>query len=105
MRFGTASRDIQQSDWSGSVGLRYRGLIEGRGDDIAGIAMTTSHASAKYRLLNASAPSESVVEMTYRMQLQPWVAIQPMLQHIIHPNMDNALGNAWVAGARLELAL
>lgn len=103
-RFGTANKDVYQADWSGSLGLRYQGLFDGRDDDVAGVAVTTSHASSKYRQLNASDSSETVVEVSYRAQFQPWLAVQPMVQRVINPNMDMTLENAWVAGMRLEVA-
>ncbi|HLO64637.1 MAG TPA: carbohydrate porin [Azonexus sp.] len=104
VRFGFVNKNVYQTDWSGSLGLNYQGLFDGRDDDAAGIAVTNSHASAKYRLLNASESSETIVEMTYRMQLQPWLALQPSLQYIANPNMDPALKDAWVVGARIEAA-
>ncbi|MFZ2302113.1 MAG: carbohydrate porin [Gallionella sp.] len=104
VRFGTANKDVYQADRSGSLGLIYQGLFDGRDDDTAGIAVTTSHASSKYRQLNASDSSETVVELTYRAQLKPWLAVQPMVQRIINPNMVTTLRDEWVAGMRLEVA-
>lgn len=116
-RFGTASKDIDRGlvdnaptvDWSGSLGLTYQGLFDGRDDDSACIALTTSHASSKYRnaqlaLGNVFDASETVVEITYRAQLQPWLVVQPVVQRIFNPNMDATLQDAWVAGMRLEVA-
>lgn len=117
VRLGTASKDIDRGlvdnaptvDWSGSLGLTYQGLFDGRDDDTAGIAVTTSHASSKYRdaqlaLGNVFDSSETVVEITYRAQLRPWMSLQPMVQRIFNPNMDATLRDAWVAGMRLEVA-
>lgn len=104
VRFGTASRDIHQADWTGSLGLRYHGLYPGRDNDIAGIAVTENHTSSKYRLLNNADSSQTNVEVTYRAQIKPWLALQPTLQYIINPNMDPTLQDAWVVGARLEVA-
>lgn len=104
-RFGMVNKDVYQSDWSASIGLNYQGLFAGRDDDAAGIAVTTSHASDKYRLLNGASASETVFELTYRAQLQPWLAVQPSVQYIGNPNMDPAVKDAWLVGARLELAL
>ena len=117
IRFGTASKDIDRGladnaptvDWSGSLGLIYQGLFDGRDDDTAGIAVTTSHASSKYRdaqlaLGNVFDSSETEIEITYRAQLQPWLSVQPMVQRIFNPNMDAALRDAWVVGMRLEVA-
>jgi porin len=103
VRFGTASRDIHQSDWTGSLGLRYHGLFSGRDDDIVGIAVTYNHASDKYRLLNNADSSQTTVEATYRAQLNPWFALLPTLQYFHNPNMDPALNNAWVVGTRAEI--
>lgn len=108
VRFGVVNKNVYQADWSGSLGLNYHGLFDGRDDDAAGIAVTTSHASSKYRdsqflLGSATDSSESVVELTYRAQLQPWLALQPTIQYIRNPNMDAILENAWVMGARVEI--
>ena len=105
VRFGFANKEIHQSDWAGSLGLRYHGLIANREDDIAGIAATVSHASDKYRLLNNAESSQTGVEATYRAQINPRLALQPTLQYVSNPNMDAALGDAWIVGARLEAAL
>lgn len=104
VRLGFVNRDVHQADWSGSIGLNYQGLIDGRDGDAAGIAVTTSHASSKYRLLNAAESSETIVELTYRAQVSGWLAVQPSVQYISNPNMDPALKDAWVAGARLEVS-
>lgn len=104
IRFGTASRDVHQADWVGSLGLRYHGLFPGRDDDIAGIAITVNHASDKYRRLNNADSSQTSVEATYRAQINPWLALLPTLQYFHNPNMDPALKNAWVIGARVEVS-
>lgn len=105
VRFGTASKDIHQADWTGSLGLRYHGLFSGRDDDIAGIAVTVNHTSEKYRLLNNADSSQTSAEATYRAQLNPWFALLPTLQYFRNPNMDPALKNAWIIGARAEVNL
>lgn len=105
VRFGTASEDIHQADWTGSLGLRYHGLIANRDEDIAGIAVTVSHASEKYQLLYNAESAQTAMEATYRAQVTPWFAVQPTLQYIANPNMDRNLGNLWVIGARFEVAI
>lgn len=104
IRFGTASKDVHQADWTGSLGLRYHGLFNGRDDDIAGIAVTHNHTSSKYQALNNSDSSETDVEATYRAQIKPWFALQPTVQYILHPNMDPTLKNAWIIGTRVEIS-
>jgi porin len=105
VRFGMVNINIYQSDWTGSIGLRYHGMIANRDDDIAGMAVTVSHASDKYRLLHNAESRQTDVEMTYRVKLNPWLALQPTFQYVSNPNMDSAFGNAWVVGARLEVVL
>ena len=83
--------------------MHYQGLFDGRDDDTAGITVTTSHASGKFRRINASDSFETVIEVTYRMRMQPWLAVQPVVQRIFNPNMDAVLRDAWVAGMRLEI--
>ena len=103
VRLGFAPEKTQQVDWSGSVGLRYHGLFGGRDDDIAGVALTTNHASNLYRNLNTSDRYETQLELTYRAQIKPWLALQPDVQYIVNPNMDLNLKDAWVFGVRTEL--
>ena len=97
-RLGFANKQAYQVEWTGSLGLNYQ--IDG--NDTAGIALASSHASEKYRLLNGAKSSETILEITYRRQLRPWLAVQPMLQRIYNPNMDARLPDALLAGVRLE---
>ncbi|MEQ1603141.1 MAG: carbohydrate porin [Methylophilaceae bacterium] len=103
LRFGVASDSVNQADWSGSLGLRYRGLIAGRDDDIAGLAVTVNHAGNTYRQANASESHEANFEATYRAQITPYFAVQPSVQLITNPNMDASMKNAWVIGSRFEV--
>jgi porin len=103
MRFGTASESVNQVDWTASFGLRYQGLIPGRNDDISGIAVTVNHEGDRFRRANGGDSAETDWEMTYRMQIRPWMALQPNLQYIINPGMDKALENVWVVGLRTEV--
>jgi len=105
VRFGAASENVQQADWSGSLGLNCRGLIPGRDEDIAGLALTVNHAGDKYRRLNHADSSEANWELTYRAKVNGWLAVQPDVQYIVNPNMDKAIDDAWVVGARVEIEL
>jgi len=105
VRYGVVNKNVYQADWSASVGLHYLGLFNGRDSDEAGIAITTSHASDKYRQSTGSDSYETVIEITYRSQMQPWLAVQPSLQRIINPGMDKTLKDATVGGVRVEMAL
>ncbi|HLP99406.1 MAG TPA: carbohydrate porin [Sideroxyarcus sp.] len=105
VRLGATNGDIQQSDGSFSMGLRYMGLLDGRDEDVVGIAVTGSHAGRKYRALNQSAEFETMAELTYRAQIRKWLGVQPLLQKIFHPNMDRSIPDATLLGVRVEVFL
>lgn len=109
LRYGVASSDSNVMDYSLSFGASYKGLLPGRDDDVFGVAMGQGHAGDKFRrmMLNngvVSASSERHLEVTYRIQARPWLAIQPSVQRIINPGFDPAVANAWVVGVRFEVA-
>ena len=106
-RYGVANGDVNPLDYSYSLGLRYKGLLPGRDQDEFGIGLTRGHAGAKFRQAVATPleTSETALEITYRAKVIRWLAIQPTLQRILNPGHDPALGDAWVAGARFEIAL
>lgn len=104
VRFGTASDSVNKVDWTTSLGLRYHGLISGRGDDIAGVAVTVNHAGDRFRNANGGDSTETDWELTYRAQVKPWLAVQPNVQYIVNPGMDTTLKNAVVLGLRTEIA-
>jgi len=105
-RYGVANGDVNTLDYSYSLGLRYKGLLPGRDQDEFGIGLTRGHAGAKFRQAAATPleTNESALEITYRARVIRWLAIQPTLQRILNPGLAPAMGNAWVAGARFEIA-
>jgi len=105
IRYGVVNKDVYQADWSVSTGLHYLGLIGGRDDDEVGLAVTSSHASDKYQRLAGSDSSETVIELTYRAQILPWMGVQPSIQRIMNPGMDKAVDDATVIGVRVDLAI
>ncbi|MDP1980306.1 carbohydrate porin [Undibacterium sp.] len=104
LRFGTAQKDINQSDWSVNLGLNYVGFFDGRAEDQLALGMTYAHASEKYRKLNHTDNFEAVAEATYKMQVRPWLVVQPVVQCVFNPNMDASLKKAWVLSVRTEIA-
>jgi porin len=105
-RYGVASSDVNVLQRSSSLGLRYRGLVEGRSEDEFGILWGRGDAGAKFQQV-APAPvaaSETVLEITYRARVASWLSIQPVLQRIVHPGLVSGRGAARIAGARFEIA-
>jgi porin len=85
--------------------LHYHGLIAGRDNDIAGIAVTVNHASNAFKTTGNFNSQETDLELTYRVQLKPWLAVQPTLQGIINPGLDPSAKDAWIIGTRVEIEL
>jgi porin len=91
------------------TGLTAAGLLAGRPNDEAGIgvayARNGSHFMASQRGVNAPlTAAETAIELTYLAQLNTWLAVQPDLQYVIHPNTTTAISNAWALQMRFELA-
>jgi len=90
-----APPDRSAMPYYGEVGLTWKGMLEGRDDDVAGIAVaygaTSDRLSGRDRDANAfGTPTavrdhETAVELLYRAQLTPWWTVIPDVQYIIHP--------------------
>jgi len=108
--YAVAERNVNRIDYSLTAGLRYKGLLPGRDDDVLALGIARAHASAKFRQvlsLETGAPTasaETAIELTYRVQLRPWFALQPVIQRIARPGFGAASGTAWIAGLRTEVA-
>jgi porin len=48
--------------------------------------------------------AEKAIEITYLMQLTKWLAVQPDLQYVIHPNTDPTIANALAFQLRFEIS-
>ncbi len=106
VRYGRTDGDVSPLIYSFSAGCIYTGLLPGRDDDVLGLALIRARAAEKFRQANAPLEeSEVAVELTYRARLTPWLAVQPTLQHVIHPGFEPSLRNAWIGTVRLELTL
>jgi len=106
LQYGFAQRSAENIKNYIGAGLHMAGLIPGRADDEAGIAMARADFSSNYRTLNPGfKKAETAIEITYRAQLTEWLAIQPAFQYIISPSGDPLLRNAKVILMRAELSL
>jgi len=89
-------------------GLAAFGMLPGRPVDELGIAAAMARNGAQYVAgqqqagLPANA-AETAIELSYLAQLAPWLAVQPDVQYVIHPNTDTRLRDATVAQLRFEL--
>ncbi len=77
-------------------GLHLHGLIPTRDEDDIGIALARA---------DTHAVAETTLELTYRLVLTPWLAIQPSYQVIQNPGGDATVPTANVGLLRFEVAL
>lgn len=77
-------------------GLHIQAPFSGRNDDELGIALAraSTHASA-----------ETTAEVTYRVAVNPWIAIQPSLQWIRHPGGNATAKTAKVGLLRFQITM
>jgi len=102
-------------------GLRWKGLIAGRSNDIFGLAVAYAHTSNALRRLGAETatitgmpnnirPHETVIEVSYLCQIAPWWSLQPDLQGVFNPGAALASSlhipprkNSLAIGARTKI--
>ena len=104
-------------------GIGYRGLLPGRSNDTAGVAVSYARISSSARgfdrdtivATGAAMPRrrfEALIEATYQVVLGPGVTVQPNLQYIFHPGGNTPdprdlagqrIKNATIVGARATL--
>lgn len=105
MRAGVASSRFNMFDRFLSGGLNFSGWLKGREDDAFGLAIAAAFTAEPYRAATGAAASEVAVEMTYRAQVTPWLAIQPNAHYVRRPSADPGVADAIVLGVRTEWSL
>ena len=110
VRFGAIDGDSTAFKRFHNVGIRVRGLFPGREEDVIGVAYTRGAIGDKFRLSQATAgiettTAESATELTYRVQANKWLAVQPLIQRYRNPGAVSGVPSATVVGARVELVL
>lgn len=108
-RLGLADPRTEEIAAAYSAGLVLRGRLLGFEEEALGLGITSVQTGGPYRRAQAAlgAPvgkHETAVELTYRAQVTPWLAVQPDVQYVINPGADPALKNALVAGLRFEVS-
>lgn len=109
MRIGGAPPEINPIDWYVDAGINFQGLIPGRPDDVAGVAIGRSWFSSDYsrsQVAGGSRPysAETVLEVTWQFQIKSWWTLQPDFQYIFNPSGQEGSADATVLGARVSLA-
>jgi len=91
------------------TGLTAAGVFEGRPADELGFglayARNGSHFVSSQRMQGLPvASAEKTLELTYLIQLNSWLALQPDLQYVITPNTTPTIPNALAFQLRIEMS-
>ncbi|QDX27540.1 carbohydrate porin [Sphingomonas suaedae] len=105
IRAGTASARFNMFDRFASAGLTFTGWLPGREEDAFGVAIAAAFTAEPYRRATGAAGSEVAVELSYRAQLSPWLAVQPNVHYVRRPSADPGVDDALVLGVRTEWSL
>ena len=91
------------------AGLVYAGILSSDGDDRLGFTVARATFGTPSRASSATsdrlAGAESVVEITYRTPMTPWLTLQPDVQYVVHPSAERTRRDALVFGLRFEIGL
>ena len=97
-------------DRTWNVGVRVRGPLASRPDDVLVIGAVYGGLSSGYRLTqaadgNLTAASENVIEVGWRAAITRYFSLQPVAQWIRHPGGGAETERATVLGVRMQLVL
>lgn len=111
VRVGVADSDVHQISRYVGAGIVLSGplLMSAEGAEQLGLAVGNVTNGRDFRRAQAALGStfeshETAIELTYRVQLLPWLAVQPDLQYIVDPGTAPELDNAWLVGLRFQLS-
>jgi porin len=101
-QLGYAPADRNTFDSYYSLGLNYVGLIPGRNEDSTGLAINLARHSSDFLDHNPEFNrAETVLEFSHRIELTPYLALQPDLQYVWNPAGDPAANNALILLTRV----
>lgn len=83
-------------------GLAYQGLLPARDEDIFGVYVAHSDFSSRLRE-SQGLTWETAIEVTYRVQVTPFLTLQPDFQYVVRPGGDRQAEDAAILGLRGEV--
>jgi porin len=91
------------------TGLTAVGVFERRPDDEVGLSLAYARNGSHYMSAQNMQDmpvtnAEKTIELTYLIQLNTWLALQPDLQYVITPNTTRAIPNALAFQLRVEVS-
>ena len=114
IQIGGVPDDRNLVDFYVGGGIHYKGIIPSREYDILGLAVAHAQISEDQRdaedvaeadgsTFHSMDSHETVIELTYKTQIFPWLAIQPGVQTVFNPGADADLDNAVVSILRFQI--
>jgi porin len=110
VRHGVAAGSANEYRSSSQAGVLFAQPLRIGRANVLGLGVSLADSSEALRRARAvegltTRTREAAIELTYRIELAPWLAVQPNLQYIRNPSVDPELDDAFVAGVRLEFSL
>jgi carbohydrate-selective porin OprB len=103
IRAGKTDGDTFQFDLSWRTGLVFSGWLEGRDQDLLGIAYAQERNGEKWRIYSGNpVVFEKYLELPYRYQAMPGLVVQPSAQYLINHSNDLSRNKGWWLGTRFE---
>ncbi len=102
LRVGMADADFYAIETYLGAGVVAHAPLSGRAEDSVGLAIAAALFSDPARAADGLTSHETVIEATYRAQINEHFAIQPDVQYVINPGGSGDLDNAIVVGVRFE---
>jgi porin len=104
--------DPELNPFAGYVGggVVYTGLVPTRDVDRLGLGAAAAFGGRDLRRASRDAGTgravaESFIELTYRLELTPWLALQPDLQYVIDPSLSRSIEDALAIALRVRVLL
>jgi len=108
LQLGFADGDVGPFAGYAGGGLSYLGLLPRRPDDHLGLAVAAGVFGDGFkeelrRAGETAQGNEVATELTYRLQLTPWLGLQGDLQYVASPGGQKGIDDALVVGLRYEI--
>jgi porin len=107
-RVGVANPDVEQIGFYTGLGVVLDRVLLPNLDNRLGVAIAVARNGHAYRDLQASLGEavndhETAIEVTWRFQMNPWLAVQPDLQYVVNPGTSPGIADALVVGVRFDV--
>lgn len=107
VQLGRADPRFNQFEFYTGGGLVYTGLLPNRDEDILGAMVAVAYNGDTFKQAQRArgipvGETETEIELTYRAQVSPWLAVQPDFQYVLNPGTNPSIDNAFALGLRLQ---